>query len=115
MPSDMALGASPSDRVSHAPFGPVPMAMPTDERKPPYALLVGVVAAISILIPVLLFIILSQSGDDAAPRVTSQPSPDPVGLTGPRPKAGKPQPSTGPVRPNNGGGAGTNNRSPFRR
>lgn len=114
MTSDPALGALPPNRVSHVPFAPAPIV--PEDRKPPYALVVGVVAAISILIPVLLFVILSQSGPDGPPRVTAQPSPDPVGLTGSRPKAGRPAPSsTPPVRTNNGGGAGTNNRSPFRR
>ena len=107
-----ALGGMPSDRVSHVPFATMPM--PMDDKKPPYALLVGVVAVISILIPVLLFIILSQGGADAEPRVTSQPSPDPIGLTGPRPKV-KPTPSTtAPARSTNTGG-GPTNRGPFRR
>jgi hypothetical protein len=118
MASDPGLGGSPSDRIPRSPFGPAPMPMREDDRKPPYALVVGVVAAISILIPVLLFIFLSQGGGDPPPRVLSQPSPDPVGLTGARPRA-KPGPSTTPpVRPNNGsgvGGGGPTNRGPFRR
>jgi hypothetical protein len=85
--SDAALGPSPSDGLSRSPFAPMPNTVAPDDRKPPYALLVAVVALVSIAIPVLLFVILSQGGPDAPPRVTAQPSPDPVGLTGPRPKA----------------------------
>jgi hypothetical protein len=120
MGSDPNLGGMPVDRVSHAAYAPMPMTSPEDEKKPPYALLVGVVAAISILIPVLLFIVLSQSNDDVPPRVTSQPSSDLVGLTGSRPKAGKPGSSTTQAppqqpttRPN--GGGGPINRRPLRR
>ena len=119
MGSDPNLGAMPMDRVSHAPYPPnaaMPMPGAEDDKKPPYALLVGVVAAISILIPVLLFIVLSQSNDDVAPRVTSQPSSDLVGLTGARPKA-KPSttPSSQQTPPPRPTGGGPINRGPFRR
>lgn len=114
MTSDPALGASGEGLISRAPFAPMPL--PQDDKRPPYALVVGIVAAISIVIPVLLFIILSQGGADAdAPRVTSQPSPDPVGFTGPRPRAGKPASTTTPSpRPTPTAG-GPTNRGPFRR
>lgn len=113
-----AMGPSPSDGLSRAPFPPPPMP-PEVDRKPPYALLVGVVAAISVAIPVILYIVLSSSGADAAPRVTSQPSPDPVGLSAARPKASKPGPSApapNQQRPTNGSNGMNNGRpSPFRR
>lgn len=118
--SDPNLAGTPMDRVSHAqyPNAPIPMPAAEDDKKPPpYALLVGVVAAISILIPLLLFIVLSQSNDDVAPRVTAQPSPDPVGVTGARPKA-KPTPSTTPSSqqtPPRPTGGGPINRGPLRR
>jgi hypothetical protein len=102
--SDAALGPSPSDGVARSPFA-MANTMPADDRKPPYALLVAVVAVISIAIPVLLFVILSSGGPDVPPRVISQPSPDPVGLTGPRPKA-KPSASA-----SGGGRGGTNGTS----
>lgn len=89
--SDPGMGPSPSDGLARSPFAPLPMAAEAD-RKPPYALLVGVVALISVAIPLVLFVVLSQSGGDSAPRVIAQPTPDPVGLTGPRPRA-KPAPS----------------------
>lgn len=108
-----AMGPSPSDAVARAPYAPFPMPAEMD-RKPPYALLVGVVAAISIAIPVILYIVLSSGGAEAAPRVTSQPSPDPVGVTGARPKASKSGPSGTASSQRSSGGNGAR-PGPFRR
>jgi hypothetical protein len=116
MASDAAMGPSPSDGA-HVPYAPMPMAPPDVDRRPPYALVVGAVALVSIAIPLILFLLLSPGNGDAGPRVTAQPSPDPIGLTGPRPKAGKPPPSatsTPSVR-NTNNAAPINRPSPFRR
>lgn len=61
------------------------------ERRPPYGLIVAVVAAISVVVPVLVFVALSQSaGEQYVPRVARAPSPDPVSRAdAPRPRAGK--------------------------
>jgi hypothetical protein len=123
--SDAGLAApSPSDRA-RVPFAAAMPMAPEGDRKPPYALVVGLVAAISIAIPVILFLVLSPGGPDAAPRVTTQPSPDPIGLSGPRPKAGKggasatptqaPTPAPTPTIRNTNNAAPLNRPSPFRR
>ncbi len=68
------------------------------EKKPPYALLVGIVAMISIAIPAVLFIVLNQGSAEIAPRVAAQPSPDPV-TRGDAPRARAPRPSAAPSTP----------------
>lgn len=100
-----------ADRASLGPFAaarreqvtraPTPF-VPSDydaEKKPPYALLVGIVAAISIAIPALLFVVLNQGTGELVPRIATQPSPDPVGRAdAPRARA-KPGASTSASAP----------------
>lgn len=96
--------AGPSSRPDAAgsvrdPFA-VREASPNDGelvRGPRYGLLVAVVAAISVLVPLVLFFVLNMPSDAVTPRIASQPSPDFVKRgDAARAKAARPAPPAPP-------------------
>ncbi len=94
--SNMAvIGARDSSRLKVTQPPATFVSPDADEKKPPYALVVGVVALISIAIPAVLFIVLNQSTGEVAPRVAAQPVPDPV-IRADAPRARAPRPNASP-------------------
>ncbi len=62
-------------------------------KRPSYAVLVAAAVGVAVLVPVVLFVVLRQDADPAAPRTPSVVVPDPVRLDGPRrERAPKPPP-----------------------
>ena len=79
---------SPLDPLPAHPSGEVGLA-----KKPNYGLIVGVVAGMSVVIPLVLYLSLRGSGPAPEPRTPSEVEPDPVGIAdAPRSRA----PSTKP-------------------
>ncbi len=107
-PSLVPLAHAPTEQALFPPSTAEPSLYDLDLGKGPrYGLLVAVVAIISFVVPVSLYLVLRSDGEAATPGVANEPAADFQKHDGPRAKAEKgkkpppPEPSTSPSsRPN---------------